>query len=737
MLTPNTLLQGRYRVVRKLARGGMGTIYEATDERLDAVVAIKETSFEEEELRRQFEREARLLARLSHPALPRVSDHFAESGGQFLVMQYVEGEDLDVMRRKSAGGSFPVAQVLAWADQILDALDYLHTRRPPVIHRDIKPHNLKPTGRGQIILLDFGLAKGYGSRTSQPGESILGGTPAYAPLEQMQGKGTDASSDLYSLGATLYHLMTGVIPPNAMERADALLNGKPDPLWPADRVGAPVSPEVATVLNRAMALRRDHRIDTAEEMRRALREAGEAHGRQPSQDASTLPMPDDEPEDLTKVHAPDTAPAPASWLRRRPALIAVLVGSLAALLVIGVVGAALKLMLPRVTDSRQVAAGVTPTPSPSQPNPTPLKNNLLSATGDAETGLTLPHDAEVYGIAFSPDGGLLATSDGQTLRFWDTGSGHMLATSQDLGGAARPIAASPDGKLLTFVHYSQDNCAVVPLGMRGGKPDAEARSIQIQNCPLQSAALSPDGKFLATGSGDISLWNTQTGELTQAFQTHGQRAESVALSPNGALLAAADDPFAVHLWDVRKGTVTYEAPVNRPSAVAFSPDGNTLATGNYGELMLWNVGGRAPWATFKYESSSKITSVTFSPDGRLVACGGEDADGRVKVWEVRTGDMKLSLNAGGSVYAVAFSPDGKRLACATSAKSVKLWQVDATARPAVGAQQQQQLAATPQPRKPAPRPTQAAPRPASPVKRCACDCACDDKRCLARCAIDN
>lgn len=713
MLTPDTLLQGRYRVVRKLARGGMGTVYEATDERLDAVVAIKETSFEEEELRRQFEREARLLARLSHPALPRVSDHFAESGGQFLVMQYVEGEDLDAMRRKCEAGSFPAAQVLAWADQILDALDYLHTRHPPVIHRDIKPHNLKPTGRGQIILLDFGLAKGYGSRTSQPSESILGGTPAYAPLEQMQGAGTDARSDLYSLGATLYHLMTGVIPPNALERADALLNGKPDPLWPADHVGAPVSREVADVLSRAMALRRDQRVASAEEMRRALREAGGALAHRSSQDASTLPMPDcadDEPEDLTKIATPDRAPDPTPKLRRHPALIAVLVGSLAALLVIGVVGVVLKLTVFRATDSATGVAGNTRTggggntgtggkdvaSSPSTV-PTPLINNLLSTTGNVETGLTLTHDAEVYGVAFSPDSGLLATGDGQTLRFWDAGSGRLLATSQDLGGAARPIAASPDGKLLTLVNYSQDDCAVVPLAMRGGMPDPGARKLQIPNCPLWSAALSPDGKLLATGANDVRLWNTQTGE-SQVLKDHGRKTESVALSPNGSLLAAADDPFAVHLWDVRKGVLLYEMPVpNLPSAVAFSPDSKTLATGNYGELMLWNVGGRAPRATFKYEPSSKVTSIAFSPDGRLVACGGEDADGRVKVWDVRTGELMLSMTAGGTISSVAFSPDGKRLACATSAKSVKLWAV-AAAQPVAVTQQ----AAALQPRKAAP-----------------------------------
>src|SRR5207248_1342599 len=135
-------------------------------------------------------------------------------------MQFVEGPDVEEMRREREGGSFPAAQVLAWADQLLDALDYLHTQTPPVIHRDIKPQNLKLGARGQVILLDFGLAKGYSTQTTPLAASVVGYTPAYAPLEQIQGAGTDARSDLYSLAATLYHLLTGATPPNALARPD-------------------------------------------------------------------------------------------------------------------------------------------------------------------------------------------------------------------------------------------------------------------------------------------------------------------------------------------------------------------------------------------------------------------------------------------------------------------------------------------------------------------------------------
>jgi len=271
MLTEGTILQGRYRIIRQLGQGGMGAVYEAVDERLDTTVALKETFFAEEKLRKQFEREARLLARLHHPALPRVSDHFNEGEGQFLVMQYIAGEDLSEMLT-ARNAPFSESEVARWADQLCDALDYLHTQDPQIIHRDIKPQNLKLTARGQIVLLDFGLAKGsVGQLTAvTTSASIFGYTPNYAPLEQVQGKGTDARSDIYALGATLYHLVTNVKPPDALSRASALVNGLPDPLLPAYEVRSEIDAGFSNVLGKAMSQKRDDRFATASDMRRVL-----------------------------------------------------------------------------------------------------------------------------------------------------------------------------------------------------------------------------------------------------------------------------------------------------------------------------------------------------------------------------------------------------------------------------------------------------------------------------------
>jgi len=274
MLTPGTVLRDSYIIVRLIAQGGMGAVYLAKHQRLGSTVAVKETFFDDASLLKAFEREARLLAGLRHAALPKVIDHFAEGDGWFLVMEFITGDDLAEMLKKR-GSAFPISQVLDWGDQLLSALEYLHKQTPPVIHRDIKPQNLKLTEEGQVVLLDFGLAKGQAEGMSHmtAGHSIRGYTPAYAPLEQMQGAGTDARSDLYALAATLYHLMTGFTPADAFNRAAVMVTGQPDPLRPANALDPQVPQPVADLLLNAMSQDRGPRPASAAVMRRMLRDA--------------------------------------------------------------------------------------------------------------------------------------------------------------------------------------------------------------------------------------------------------------------------------------------------------------------------------------------------------------------------------------------------------------------------------------------------------------------------------
>lgn len=274
-LRKETVLQDRYHIVRQLGRGGMGAVYEAIDQRLGITVALKETLSTDTDSRRQFEREARLLATMQHPALPRVSDHFVEGDRAFLVMQFIGGIDLAKIISKQPG-PFPRDQVIAWADQLLDALIYLHSRDRQVVHRDIKPHNLKLTANGQIALLDFGLAKAQSAVDASvtASRAFFGYTKHYAPLEQIQDQRTDPRSDIYALGATLYHLLTGTKPPDALVRATALINSEQDPLRSANELHAAVGSEISGILNKAMSLKSEDRYASAGEFREALRRLG-------------------------------------------------------------------------------------------------------------------------------------------------------------------------------------------------------------------------------------------------------------------------------------------------------------------------------------------------------------------------------------------------------------------------------------------------------------------------------
>jgi len=268
-LPAGTVLGGRYRIIRLLGEGGMSRVYLAEDNRLGVQMAVKENLQISLEARQQFEQEARILAQLSHPNLPRVSDHFTDpgTGRQYLVMEYVEGEDLESTLQRT-GKPLPEKPVLIWTEQVLDALEYLHGQHPkPIIHRDIKPGNIRLTPQGKVKLVDFGLVKLLDPKDPRTKTALRGlGTPEYAPLEQYAGAGhTDARSDIYSLGATLYHLLTHVTPPDVHQR---MLT--PGALIPPRQLSPQLSENTERAVLRAMQVYPDHRYQTAREMRRAL-----------------------------------------------------------------------------------------------------------------------------------------------------------------------------------------------------------------------------------------------------------------------------------------------------------------------------------------------------------------------------------------------------------------------------------------------------------------------------------
>ena len=279
-LAQNTLIQNRYLIVHLIGKGGMGEVYLAVDQRLGSAVALKRTFFAGDEmLSNAFEREARILARMRHPVLPKVSDHFSEGEEQYLVMEHISGDDLS-KRLEAAQKPFPMSWVMFWADQLLDALSYLHSHEPPIIHRDIKPQNLKLTDENHVILLDFGLSKNStgqtkiesGSSSGSTG-SVVGYTPHYAPMEQIRGIGTSPKSDLYSLSATLYQLLTNTVPPDALSRADEMLNGQPDPITSPSELNAEIPAAVSEVILKGMEVSQEKRYGTAREMQKAMRKS--------------------------------------------------------------------------------------------------------------------------------------------------------------------------------------------------------------------------------------------------------------------------------------------------------------------------------------------------------------------------------------------------------------------------------------------------------------------------------
>jgi serine/threonine-protein kinase len=264
-------LKGRYRIQSILGEGGMGTVFLAQDVLLDRPRAIKELYpdplADEAKLhaaRLQFQQEAQALSELRHRNLPHVSDYFSIDENDYLVMDYIAGESLaDILARKKR----PTERlVYSWLKQILDALDYCH--RSHVLHRDIKPANIILTPEGRVILVDFSLVKMFDPHNPRTATLVRGlGTPEYTPLEQYDASmgHTDARSDIYGLGATIYHLLTGHPPQPVSQR---ILN--PDTQPPIQQVNPKISPWMVQFVRRSMAIRPENRFQNVDEMRQEI-----------------------------------------------------------------------------------------------------------------------------------------------------------------------------------------------------------------------------------------------------------------------------------------------------------------------------------------------------------------------------------------------------------------------------------------------------------------------------------
>jgi serine/threonine protein kinase/uncharacterized protein YggT (Ycf19 family) len=275
-VTMGKLLGGRYRIVKLIGEGGFGAVYKANDERFQAtrVVAIKEMSdanlsaSERERAFLDFRREANLLVQLNHSNLPQVSDFFEEGTKAYLVMEFIEGKTLE-QALDDAHGPLDEALVMGWAVQLCSVLQYLHSRKPPIIFRDMKPSNVMVTGDNQLKLIDFGIARIF--KTSATKDTTLLGSQGYAPLEQYGRGQSDTRSDIYALGATLYHLLTGNVPPDAPSR-----RVNPQVFLTPSQLNKHISQETEEIVLMAMEQDPNERFQSAEAMRKAILQEQEA-----------------------------------------------------------------------------------------------------------------------------------------------------------------------------------------------------------------------------------------------------------------------------------------------------------------------------------------------------------------------------------------------------------------------------------------------------------------------------
>jgi Tol biopolymer transport system component len=490
-----SLLHGRYRIEKTLGHGGMGAVYLAADESLGLKCAVKENLNASPEAERLFKREATLLASLRHHNLPRVTNHFIIGDQQYLVMDFVAGEDLK--ERLTREGPLPEVDVLLWAAQIIEALNYLHTRNPPVVHRDIKPANIKLTeGDEEVMLVDFGIAKAAaaGTKTTTGAVAL---TPGFAPPEQYGMGRTDARTDQYALAATLYTLLTGQTPPDSMERL--LGNAK---LVPPKDLRPDLSEEVNDALLRALELKPDERFENLEDFRAMLFGKTTAQ----TKPVSAIPIPALAADAVAQVTQPapaqatvahpgvETAAPPAT----RPGLPGWLVPALVGGGIVIVIGAVLfglagfagivGLSALRATDTPAPTATRTPEPTLPPPTVTPIPADTDTPAPPTETptpepsptDTPTPEPSATPTVAGTPLGGgpriaFISDRDGQRFQIYTMnpdGSDVQQITFDPVDKwnprwtfNGTQLAWSPDGSKLLYVAQAADSFNGLDLWM--------------------------------------------------------------------------------------------------------------------------------------------------------------------------------------------------------------------------------------------------------------------------------
>jgi serine/threonine protein kinase len=565
ILENETLLHKRYQIRENLGQGGMGSVYRATDQNLGVDVAVKENLFTTEEYARQFRLEAVILANIRHPNLPRVSDHFVIAGeGQYLVMDFIEGEDL--RQRMERVGILPEDEVILIGAAMCDALSYLHARKPPILHRDIKPGNVKISPDGHIFLVDFGLAKVYqGNQATTTGARAM--TPGYSPPEQYGTARTDTRTDIYSLGATLYAALTGVIPEDGLARA--MDNAE---LTPLRKRNSDVSRHLAAAIEKAMEVDPGDRFQSADDFKVALLNSKSMTQQllgtytitpPPSESETQNNFLEKSPNALTHSMPPEEYPFVSprkKQLERERRNRRSLFATLFAFLLVGLLGIAFFLpdAMPRAFQGLfrfSPPAGLTTTPweinpvTEIAPIQNPINPPATSAPIEA-TPTALPVVGPASPTPFGADYLQIAYASTRTgvaqIYLTNLLSDQAIAITNMPGGACQPSWA-PDGTRLVFT----SPCNIKKDTYEGsGLYIINADGSGLQQLPTAPGgdfepAWSPDGKYIAftsvrDGYMQIYSYVLEKRDVNRLVRTEStQPARQPAWSPNGQRIVYA------------------------------------------------------------------------------------------------------------------------------------------------------------------------------------------------------
>ena len=600
-IEPGELLRKRYKILARIGQGGFGAVYKAEDAELgQRLVAVKEmgkqglTQREKEEGIEAFKREALMLAGLRHEHLPRIYEHFEEEGSWYLVMDYIEGETLEERFSKSRDGSLPLVMALSIALQLCDVLDYLHTRQPPIIFRDLKPANVILTPGGDLFLIDFGIARHF--KPGQAKDTIAFGSPGYAAPEQYGKAQTTPRADLYSLGAILHQMLTGNDPSLSPFRF-APLQG--------------YDPALQQLLRSLLEMDEARRPDSAATVRQTLRylrnhpPAATSVPPRAGQLVPAVPVTSHFPALPTLLPALSMRPSPLPALvyKHHYGVVRAVAWSPDSVYAASATDAIVRVWHARsgqnLSSYREHRGEIKHMAwSPVDERIASISAENKVRIWESSTGKTIsvyPGDPDRHWgenmaqiLAWSSDGRYLAVAGNKYIYIWDTVE--HRTTMRLRGGifyGSRALCWSPDGN-----HLAAAYGRVLLIHHLMSRPKI---SRYHYDAAIMAAAWSPDGTYLASGGYDrvIHVWNMQNDGLVGIYWSHGWPITALAWAPDSRRIVSASLAAGINVWDALNGwgILSYHAQSGgQVLALAWSPDGRSILSGGSDcKICVWHA----------------------------------------------------------------------------------------------------------------------------------------------------